>query len=401
MAIALTVVTTSAFAMGGFELFVNITSIQPQIFRPQGGEQVVISGSGFRSPVRVYIDFGTQTKEAFIISVSNTTVNAITPPIDLGIGQQREAKLILINNAGTTMETRVSPATILTFQNERLNPSIITASPQTGPIVGGTRVTIFGDGFQSPVQVFFGDSEAQIVNVTYKQVTVIAPAGRGLGSVPIRVDNVTAASTTTSPNAYRYVVPMTFTNVVPNVGSSRGGTPIAIRGTGFADPVFVAVAGVPAIVLHVSATEIAAITNPLTDAKCSGRSGEVTVINIDNGDQVSGSTFTYDVPHPFFSLPPELAVFTAGTVARVPIENASPVFGQFLLGNRTIKVIALSDKTYSIEIPNDVIAACAEPVTMTLAFTDTITGCTASIPVSIRAPKKAQCESTNGPRTKP
>ena len=396
MTIALTVVTTSAFA---FSPSLRIANIQPTLFRPQGGEQVVITGYGFRLPLRVYFDFGDRTKEAFIVSVTNDQVVAITPAVDLGVGQKREAKLVLVSEAGTLYELRLSPDTVLTYMSEVLRPSVLVTSPQSGPLTGGTRVWIFGEGFQAPVQIFFGDAEAQIVSaVTYGQLAVIAPPGRALGNVPIRINNIGSDTTTTFANGFRYVAPMSFSSIFPTTGSSRGGTDITIRGGGFEEPVFVVVADTAAQVLSVTPTEIRARTGEVALKKCDDRTGDVVVVNIDNGSSVTGSKFTYIGPHPAFTLVPN--AFTAGSPSVIQMSDAAAGYERFTLGGRTISFTRSGENGYALEIPRNFTVNCTD-VKTTLSYSDIVSGCTQSVPVTVKSAPIAPCNSDFVRREKP
>src|SRR5690606_3158668 len=53
------------------------------------------------------------------------------------------------------------------------NTIIVTAvSPNQGPYQGGTDVTIFGEGFQAPVQVLFGGVEQTVLSVSGRELVV-------------------------------------------------------------------------------------------------------------------------------------------------------------------------------------------------------------------------------------
>src|SRR5581483_2036330 len=141
----------------------TITTVSPTTGLPTGGQQVVITGTNFIAPVRVLFDIGTGTpKEAFVVSVSATQLVVLSPAVDLGTGQTQAADIIVITQAGSATEQRVVKSAGFTYQAAVLTPAIRALSPTSGPVSGGTRVTIIGDAFQAPVQVFFGAAEAQV-----------------------------------------------------------------------------------------------------------------------------------------------------------------------------------------------------------------------------------------------
>jgi len=190
----------------------QITSISPQFGIPQGNQILTINGKNF-SNAKVIFDFGNgKTIEAFPVSQNSTTIQVLTPSIDLGTGQQATATIVVINNVGTTNEIRVTAGQTFTFQAAVLTPKITTVSPSEGPIEGGTRVTIFGEGFQAPVQVFFGNAEAPLAGpVTFNQLVVIAPkasttndVGSGVktGPVDIKIINIDSQTNVTATGRY-------------------------------------------------------------------------------------------------------------------------------------------------------------------------------------------------------
>ena len=287
------------------DLTPHITSISPSVGRPQGGEILTINGDHFSSP-KVIFDFGGgKTVEAFPVSSTSTQIQVLTPAVDLGTGQQKTATIVVLNNAGTPNEVRVTAATTFTFQSTVLTPKITTVSPASGPIDGGTRVTIFGEGFQAPLQVFFGSAEASLASgITFNQLTVIAPtasltnpngSGVVLGPVDIKVINIASATSVTAPAAFRYIQKIQITAAGPTVGPAEGGTRIEVDGSGFNDPLTVSAAGVAASVISVSGTKVIAITSPVLLTACSDVTGPIAVTNIDNGDSANGPPFTYHV----------------------------------------------------------------------------------------------------------
>jgi IPT/TIG domain-containing protein len=275
----------------------TITSISPTSGKPEGGDIVTITGTNFRTPVRVLLDLGGGvTREAFVTSVTPTQVQFITPQVNLGAGQTLDANISLINEAGTPNEVKVAGSSPFTFRKAQLTPSITTVSPDSGPITGGTRITIFGSGFEAPVQVSFGTSgtfaQMQVISTTFTQIVAITPTARDVnpngsgtltGPVDLRVININSATNVTATGVFRYTPAMQITGARPLIGSALGGTDVTIDGIGFDPPVDVFIGGVLAQVLRVSGSQILARTSPLANP-CSGGGGKINVTNINNGD---------------------------------------------------------------------------------------------------------------------
>lgn len=287
----------------------TISSASPNFGLPTGGETITITGTNFIAPVRVIFDFGAgkPTKDGFVVSVTPTQIVVVTPPIDLTTGQTQAAAITVITQAGTSSEQRVSKASAFTYQLAVLTPVIRALSPTSGPIEGGTRVTIIGDAFQAPVQVFFGAAQAQVINVTFNQIIVISPTARDTaangsgavtGPVAVKVVNVGSGKSSVDAQNFRYTPKMQVTAVGPNQGPFTGGTRVTIDGVGFDDPVSVVFDGVAAQVIKVTGTQIIAITSPIALTSCADSTGPTVVTNINNGDQGNGPTFIYKVAKP-------------------------------------------------------------------------------------------------------
>src|SRR6185436_3413123 len=86
------------------------TCTTPATGIPQGGQQVIITGTNFRAPVRVLFDPGNgqPAKEAFVVSVSPTQIVVIAPPFDIITGQTLPVSIIVITEAGTATEQKVT-----------------------------------------------------------------------------------------------------------------------------------------------------------------------------------------------------------------------------------------------------------------------------------------------------
>ncbi|HEU4887494.1 MAG TPA: IPT/TIG domain-containing protein, partial [Thermoanaerobaculia bacterium] len=317
-----------------------ITQVSPAIGTPAGGQRIQIIGKNFKEPVRVLFDTGGPLPvEAFVVSRTDTVIEVLTPSVDLGAGQQFLSDVIVITQAGTVSEQRAELADGFTFRNEQLTPRVSTATPNSGPVTGGTRVTIFGDGFQAPVQVLFGAAEARVVTVDFGQIIVEAPAGRDTaddgsgtvtGPVDITVRNINSQTATVLTGGFRYVAAIQITGVGPAEGPFAGGTRVTIDGVGFVAPVAVVVGGVAAQPISVSGTRIVAITSLITLSGCSDVSGETTVTNIVNGDTATGPNFTYRVPKPTIIGTSPSAV-PPGGILSVIVANAVPGINRFTL----------------------------------------------------------------------
>ena len=101
--------------------------------------------------------------------------------------------------------------------------------PSSGPIYGGTAITITGSNFDSGSIVYVdGNSATSIVVVSSTTITAVTPEGFTEG--PVDVDVQTTNNYFSFPGAFTYVAP-TITSVTPSQGSIIGGTNVTLSGT--------------------------------------------------------------------------------------------------------------------------------------------------------------------------
>jgi hypothetical protein len=379
----------------------TIGSISPVSGLPTGNQQVVITGTNFRVPVRVLFDPGSgqAAKEAFVTNVTPTQITAITPAFDLGVSQQLIVSITVIVEAGTPTEQRATKAAAFTYTAPVLTPFFRALSPTSGPIDGGTRIAITGDAFEAPVQVFFGSAQAQVLSVTFHEIDVLSPTARDTnpngsgavtGPVDIKILNVNSGKSVTAPAAFRYVNKMQITAITPNQGPFTGGTKFTIDGTGFSDPVTVFLNGIAASVTKVSASEIVGFSGGIALTGCADSTGPVIVTNVDNGDTATGPNWIYRVLKPFI-----VGVTTApvplGGNATVTVANAVG-FPRITVGGLGASITGQLDNgngttTFTIVVPTTLpltTQACAgvagassrQPTAFDVTYTSLTTGCT-------------------------
>jgi hypothetical protein len=329
--------------------FVN--SLSPNTGDPAGGLVVTISGGGFAAPVAV--TFGGSS--APVKSVSPNAIQVITPPSanPVPVGSTLQVSVTVTNNIGGTLggsATLTNAFTYVPGGGGIQQPQIFSVSPASGTNDGGTLVTIVGQGFVAPIQVFFGSGgsatsfngiEATIQSVTATQILVISPPARGFGQdntnqlVNILVKNTGSGFTTIDAAAFKYGSKVIITSAGPTTTVFNQQVKVTIFGQGFADPVAVSLAGIAAQVLSTSGTEIQVLSGVPAISNCSNLTGVVHVTNINNGDSADGPGFVYLVPKPeVFSVSPTSGVQGGGTNLTITGAFADPGADQVLLGQQ-------------------------------------------------------------------
>jgi hypothetical protein len=293
----------------------EIYQLFPDHGSPRGGEQVTIYGQNFKAPVSVKFgtSFGSLDADEVSVSEDGRQITLITPQISANpIQSDENASVSVINEAGTPREQTITKSSAFTFVADQLTPRIATVSPNSGPMAGGTRVTIFGaqtsgSGFQFPVQVFFegggmDSREADVVSVDIHQIVCITPDITNASLTPpatvdIRVVNVDSGLSATATGAFTYGENLFISGNTPNQGPGTEPTDVTILGSGFSSPMIVEWLGEnPPLrpdVLSITGSEILVRMPALVPPSCSDRAAAFRVTETDSNQTVQGGSFTY------------------------------------------------------------------------------------------------------------
>jgi hypothetical protein len=284
-----------------------VASIVPSTGNPAGGEEVEIQGGGFDEPVRVTFD----GVPAQVLSVSPTRIRVLTPPAPQPVGVGETLPVTVAVTINLNEEGQATDALASAFIYARggvAQPQVFSVTPASGPNEGGTQVTINGEGFQAPVQVFFGDGtnagdftgiEASVQSVTSNRIVVITPVATGFGqdnrnsTVNILVKNLQNGFSTVATSAYRYGVGIIISAIQPNEVPENPTSDdlVTIFGQGFEQPLVVEVGTVQPQLISVTGTEIVFRPEPfLGGVACGARvsGGAVTVRLVNSGESASG-----------------------------------------------------------------------------------------------------------------
>lgn len=138
-------------------------------------------------------------------------------------------------------------------------PAVTAVNPSSGPVEGGTSVTITGTNFTGASSVTIGGVAATDVTVVNSTtITAITPAGTA-GAKDVVV--TTARGSGTGTGLYTYVPAPTVTGISPAGGPTAGGTSVTITGTDFTGATGVTIGGNAATgITVVNASTITATT---------------------------------------------------------------------------------------------------------------------------------------------
>jgi hypothetical protein len=282
-----------------------VSSCNPSFGTTQGGTALTLNGGRFfgtPSTTRIQFTANGITRDGIVTAVSANAITVQTPAFpELSAPSTLTAITLTL---GTNLPTPV----VLSLPNcfafgtaSSGTPTISALLPSSGTNEGNTRVTIVGAGFSSTgVQVFFGTAEATVVSVNFNQIVVLSPPAFGVGrdnrnaGVDVTVKNI-SSGIVSNPVTFTYGPAVVITSANNLTQPLQGPfTPVTIFGQGFQAPIAVTLAGIPASIQSVSATEIVVIPSvPLVTA-CANISGGIVEVNINSGDGASSDlTFTY------------------------------------------------------------------------------------------------------------
>ena len=265
---------------------------------------VIFTDSSTNTPISWSWDFG-----------DNSAVNATVqnPVHTFGSAGTYTVKLTATNSAGS--DTKSNTNYIIVNPTVE-SPTFTSITPASGPIAGGTAVTIVGTNFAAGVVVTIGGANAAGVFVDSTHITAVTPSGTA-GARDVVITN-TDGQTVTGTGAYTYVAPPTFTSITPNSGSTLGGTTVTIVGTNFVNGIGVTIGGAAATNVNVvDATSITAVT----PAGTIGAARDVVITNT-YGQTVTGTgAYTYVIVPTVTSLLVDTG--TAGTTLSVSIAGTN------------------------------------------------------------------------------
>ncbi|MDO9078895.1 MAG: IPT/TIG domain-containing protein, partial [Brevundimonas sp.] len=149
------------------------------------------------------------------------------------------------DNASFTLTGQADRSQVNCTLAHAQRPTVTALSTATGPVAGGTVVTITGTNFTGVTAVRFGAAAATAFTVnSATQITATAPAGAGSTNVSAVIGSL--ASSDTAADDFTYVPAPTVTGLSPTSGARTGGTSVVVTGTDLTGATGVTFGGVAA-----------------------------------------------------------------------------------------------------------------------------------------------------------
>ena len=181
---------------------------------------------------------GTSGQRAILKNSSSGSITVTGTGTGFVVGTAAAVSTLTMAGGASVMLTSNGTNWLQTYQSGPPAPTVTGVSPASGPLAGGTEITITGTGFIGATAVTVGGNLATsvIVNETGTSITAITPPGTGTaGSVNVTAGGITSANNTlysyTGTLMYSYndsnqtfIVPQRVTRIRAVVSGSAGGT---------------------------------------------------------------------------------------------------------------------------------------------------------------------------------
>ena len=287
-----TVTKTSAFTYAAAP---TLTSVTPSAGPLAAGKTITLTGTNFLAGATVKVGGVAATS---VVVVSSTSITAVTPAGAAG------AKDVAVTTVGGTA-TKTAAFTYVAL------PTITTVTPISGPVAGGTTITITGTNLTGATSVKVGGVAATILTNTATVITATTPAGTaGAQSVAV----TTVGGTATKASAFTYVALPTIASVSPTSGPLTAGTAITIAGTNLT--------GATVTVGGVAATSVVATATSITAKTPAGTAGaKDVVVTTAGGVATKTAAFTYVALPTITTVTPISGPVTGGTTITITGTN--------------------------------------------------------------------------------
>ena len=200
-----------------------MTAVEPSSGGTAGGTTLTITGSGFgtsSSDLNVLVgEVECEVESVMASEISCKTGPHVNGTVDI---------VVSANGASATLSQMYT-------YDPALEATITGFSPTTGPVYGGSVLTISGTGFPnvlSEIEVMVGGNDCQVQNATGTEIQCILPRNP-VGQAKVVVDTQKNGRASYSGSEMNYTYVLSVSDVSPKRGSLNGGTEVTISGEGF------------------------------------------------------------------------------------------------------------------------------------------------------------------------
>ncbi len=284
---------------GGYPALPTVTSISRTTGNTAGYAAVTITGTGFTSATAVLFDPMVPSAKHPAAGTDLTVVNATTITVRSPAHKAGAVPVRVVTAHGTSVPSRGGA---FHYSASTPIPVVTHISVSSGPVTGGTTVTVTGTQLTGASRVLFGSGTGTNLKVTSAtRLTVVSPVGL-TGTVDVRVVSPRGRSATATADRFSYAFPAaastaryqpattTKTSPAKQVLAVTGGGISATSGDTTAQPWLVSLAAAAAV----PAVGDDYFLPPGTSAYRGGLAGSVTSV----GNGASGQHVVTVTPAP-------------------------------------------------------------------------------------------------------
>jgi hypothetical protein len=299
----------------------SVTSVSPSRGPYGGGTVVEVTGTNFVGDM-ILCKFGEHVSAVMATVVSQARILCEAPAIseegaDI-VDMTDDARFVGVEVSLNGLD--FSSASNIRFEYEK-RPSVFDASPQSGPELGGTTVTIRGMDFveSTDLTCLFGKESVPATFLSAMEIECLSPK-HFPGATSIYVSNNGHDFSLEKSVQFAYHAELVVFGLSPASGPYTGGTDVFVRGTNydFFPNLFCKFGDKVARATFVSAVEM----------KCTSprhAMGEVVVRisanGIDFGDDASSAVFVFVPPPALMAIYPNRGIRSGGTIVNVEGRN--------------------------------------------------------------------------------
>ena len=300
-----------------------VSAIAPSVGPASGGTVVDITGTGLATATEV--DFAGKPATQLQV-LSPFAIRAIAP---VGSGT---ADVTVKTAGGTSATSAADQFTYLQPIVAAGGPTVSSLSPTTGPLTGGTVVTIDGTHLNGANAVYFGaNAAATFTQISPTEIQATAPAAAFSSRVDVTVTTSVGTSPTSAADVYAYgaapapaasaltvaaapnpAVHGTTVTLTATVTSTDGGGSVAFFADGAANPL--------------SACD----AQPLTPVAGAHFTATCTTSTLATADHTISAVYSGDIDNAASNNSTSVSVIDVPTNSAPPSLSGTPVVGQAL-----------------------------------------------------------------------
>ena len=310
----------------------GIERAEPPSGSPSGGEIIFLHGWGFEKGVSVFFN-DTPARDVFYVNSKKLRLE--TPAHSLGavdIAVQWPDGKVKLLPSGYLYDAILS---------------LTGVEPTSGPITGGTPLTITGTGFTQEAKLVVGTRLALNVELIDENTLVaVTPPGDEGGAADIIVSSLAGVSR--FKDGYTYTVKPRLDGLLPAIGPDTGGNEVELRGKWLSPVTEVWFGAMEATLVDAKNDKLTVIAPP----------EEVGYVDIlVNGtwgfDGLNDGYFYYDESEDFLTIVPDSGPEQGGTIATLAGCELPHVLSKVTFGEVEAKILGShpTECAVAVEVP--------------------------------------------------